>query len=174
MEARLQSNHVGQQRPATSFGTKVHGYVQSHRKVVAIATIVTVAAAFITPIAIQAASNDMVTTMQQDNQASEQAETKAESLPPSEQEPQESRQSTQTQSDEGATSNRSETNVTVNGERVEVPENGSYSKTIKDGNSRTNINVESNHSSTSSGNSSTNNSSVNVNIKSESHSSSSD
>ena len=76
----------------------------------------------------------------------------------------------------GAASNDSQstTNVTVNGQRVDVPANGSYSQTIEDGNSRTEIRTESNHSNTTTGNgsSSSNNSSVNINISSGSSSTS--
>lgn len=69
---------------------------------------------------------------------------------------------------ESSSSSQSATNVTVNGRKVDVPANGSYSQTTDDGVTRTEIRTNSNHSSTTTGNSSSNSnsSSVNINISS--------
>lgn len=68
----------------------------------------------------------------------------------------------------------STTEVTVNGERLTVPENGSYQRTTQDGNSRTNVNVDNRNQSTRSGDGSSNSSSseIRVDVRSESSSSS--
>lgn len=52
--------------------------------------------------------------------------------------------------DPSTSSTSSQTTVTVNGQPVEVPSNGSYSKTIIDNNGRTEIDVDSSHHHTSS------------------------
>lgn len=71
----------------------------------------------------------------------------------------------------GSTSNSS-TSVTVNGQQIDLPENGSYSGTIDNGTSQTKVESNSSHSSSSSQNgnssSSSSRSSVNINISSES------
>ena len=72
---------------------------------------------------------------------------------------------------QGAVTNN--TTVTVNGQNIDVPENGSYSETTRDGDSRTDVKVESSNTSNSTGNSSSSNSSVNLNVTTESRSSSS-
>jgi hypothetical protein len=71
----------------------------------------------------------------------------------------------------GDASNKSQTTVTVNGKAIEVPANGSYSKTTDDSSGHTEINVE---SSNSGNDSSSSNSSLQVNVHSESSSSTSD
>lgn len=66
----------------------------------------------------------------------------------------------------------STTEVTVNGESITVPENGSYHKSTDDGSTKTDIDVDnSNHSSTS-GNSSSNSSSSRIKVEVQSNSSS--
>lgn len=72
--------------------------------------------------------------------------------------------SSQPGSDGAANSNQSSTTVTVNGKKVEVPANGSYSQTVDENGTHTEIKANSNHSSSTSGNSSNNSSSSSVNI----------
>lgn len=64
------------------------------------------------------------------------------------------------------------TEVTVNGERVTVPANGSYRKTTDDGTTKTDVNVENRNKSTASGNSSSNYSSSKIQVNMQSNSSS--
>jgi hypothetical protein len=71
-------------------------------------------------------------------------------------------------STQGSSNSRSTTSVTVNGQRVDVPANGSYSQTIDDGNSHSEIHSQSTHTSTTNGSNTSNSnySSVNINISS--------
>jgi hypothetical protein len=65
--------------------------------------------------------------------------------------------------------NSSQTSVTVNGQSVDVPENGSTSQTIQSDGGSTTVNVQSSHSSTRTGQAgNTNRSSLNVNVHSSS------
>ena len=70
----------------------------------------------------------------------------------------------------------STTEVMVNGERLTVPENGSYQRTTEDSNGRTDVKVDNRNQSTSSGDGSSNSSSseVRIDVRSESSSSSGD
>lgn len=64
------------------------------------------------------------------------------------------------------------TTVTVNGETITVPANGSYERSTVDGNSRTDVKVDNQNQSSTSGNSSSNSSSSRIEVNSHSSSSS--
>jgi len=78
------------------------------------------------------------------------------------------------QSSRGSASNTSNTSVTVNGQSVDVPANGSYNKQTTTPEGTTHVQVDSTHTSTSSGSNANNSSNVRININSESSSSGSD
>jgi hypothetical protein len=157
-------------RPTDRTRPSLTAYIRRHRKVAAAATVSVLAATIIVPYAAGAMSQDGT----QNSTRASQSEGNANSVPNPDKEKQErAQEQSNNGSSSGTSTNKSDTNITVNGQSIEVPENGSYNKTIQDGNSRTDIKVESNHNSTSDGNSSSNNSSVNLNVTTESHSSSS-
>jgi hypothetical protein len=64
------------------------------------------------------------------------------------------------------------TNVTVNGETITVPENGSYRKTTDDGTTRTDVKVDSRNQSSTSGDGASNSSSSKIQVNVQSNSSS--
>jgi hypothetical protein len=68
----------------------------------------------------------------------------------------------------GSAQNTNQTRVTVNGQVIDVPQNGSFNRTITDGSTTTTVNAQSSNSSSTSqgGVSNSNNSSVNVNVNS--------
>lgn len=76
--------------------------------------------------------------------------------------------------DSNLNAKQGQTTVVVNGQQIEVPSNGSYSKTLDDSSGRTDITVESSRSGGSSAHVTSNSSSVQLNVHSESSSSSSD
>lgn len=71
-----------------------------------------------------------------------------------------------TDSSEDTATNRNSTSVTVNGQPVNVPQNGSYSETIKTSDGQTTISGSNSHSSNSTHDSASNYSSTTVNIDS--------
>jgi len=151
---------------ATTF-VSASAYVRSHRNVMATVVVSAITAAVIVPyIATAGAANfgNIVTGQPVNSDASI-----TESEPIMEQPERDTlRQTT------GGSSNSSQTNVTVNGQSIQVPENGTYSKTTDDNNGHTEVRVESSHSSSSTGGSASNNSTVQLNVHSESHSTSGD
>lgn len=64
------------------------------------------------------------------------------------------------------------TNVTVNGETITVPENGSYHRSTDDGGTQTEIHVDNRNQSSTSGNGSSNSSSSKIEVNVQSNSSS--
>lgn len=63
-----------------------------------------------------------------------------------------------------ASSNSSSVNLSVNGQQIDVPANGTYSSSTNNGSGQSNVNVSSSHSSSSAGTSVSNNSNVNINV----------
>jgi hypothetical protein len=66
--------------------------------------------------------------------------------------------------------NSSQTSVTVNGQSIDVPQNGSVSRTMESDGGMTTVDVQSSNHSTTSQAGNTNNSSVNVRVRSNSNS----
>jgi hypothetical protein len=158
---------------------RLRAFAHQHRMAVTVATISIVSIAAIAPVIVQAARKGEPASTQPAASTQQGPKNAAEMQNNSSQN--ESHKttvkvdnSTSSNSDNPNT-NQSNTNVTVNGQSVEVPANGSYHKTIEDNNGRTEIHVDSKHSSSgdNNGQSSSNNSSVNLNVQSESHSESS-
>jgi hypothetical protein len=73
-------------------------------------------------------------------------------------------------SNSGQNSNTANTRVTVNGQVIDVPQNGSLNQTVTDGNTTTTVNAQNSSSSSSSAGQSinTNHSSLNVHVNSNS------
>lgn len=72
----------------------------------------------------------------------------------------------------GQSQSSSSTEITVNGRKVEAPANGSFKQTYTENGATTDISVDSNHSSTTSGNGASNSSSSSVQLNVNSRSSS--
>jgi hypothetical protein len=142
-------------------------YVSQHRKIAAAVTISVIATAAIVPFATQASDQDGAQGRTQDSQSAGNAD-KMPDLDATD------------KSDAGKktggsqSTNSHSTDVTVNGQSIDVPENGTYDKTIEDGDSRTDVHVDSSQSSSTDGSSSHSSSSVKLNVSSESRSSSSE
>lgn len=166
------SNKPDKRTDLFSYPKKTLAYASNHRKTTAaVATFMTVAVAL--PFAVQAATNNSSANDNHTNSRQTNTTINAETKPMPNQ-PDNASGQTKSQSSDGSSAT---TQVTVNGEIIEVPANGSYSKTTIAPGSETKVNVESSQqsSSTGSGGSTSDQSSSNIklNVHSESNSSSS-
>jgi hypothetical protein len=150
-------------------------WLRNHRKTAALTTLSVLATSIVVPYAVHASSGGQTPAASTADTTTVKATTKA--APVSQ--PADSTEDTIQAQPSGENSSR--TSVTVNGQAVDVPANGTYSKTTTDGNSQTRVNVDSSHKQTSSVGpgqsgsvSNQSSSSVNVNVNSSSSSESSD
>jgi hypothetical protein len=74
-------------------------------------------------------------------------------------------------SDSGQATNSNHTRITVNGQDIQVPQNGSVNQTMTDGNTTTTVNAQSSSSSSDSQGQATNSNKSSVNVQVNSHSS---
>jgi len=72
--------------------------------------------------------------------------------------------STSSTANNSQTPGSNSTNVTVNGQSIPVPDNGSYNELLNSGNSKTDVTINSERTSATSGSSASNNSSTSINI----------
>jgi hypothetical protein len=172
-EEKADSQQTTDHSGTTDVFTSARAFALGHRNVLAVVTVSAITAAVIIPYIAQAGIGNFanVVTGQPVSQDLQPAKDVSEV---NQQEQKTEQPASQQTPGNTSNTNNSTTNVTVNGQQVPVPENGTYSKTTEDGNSRTEIKVESKRSSTSDDSSSSNSSSVHLNVHSESSSSSSD
>jgi uncharacterized membrane protein YvbJ len=144
---------------ATIF-TSARAYARNHREVMAAVTVAAITAAVIVPYIATAGTESFGNVI-----AGRPVSNTRDDVSDMDQQ---KRQTLQQTTNNNSTSN--ETNITVNGRQLPVPDNGSYHTTIDDGDSHTDVKVESSQNSTSNGGSNTSNSSVHFNVQTESHS----
>jgi hypothetical protein len=142
-------------------------YIRGHRLLVAVPSVALLAAVAVIPY-VSASSHDEAASIRSQQASDSQSQSKNRLDSPKE--------PAMSETDETPSTNHSssQTSVTVNGQSVDVPANGSYHNVSQDANGRTEVTVQSSQSSSGDASHNSSSSSVNLDVNSQSSSSNSD